>query len=492
MRSPVSQISFQIRNANIDYRNANFDYRNEIFQIRCDSPNSRCDLFQIRVAIVQVRCDSRSSHCDLFQVRCDSRSSRCDLFQVRCDSRSSRCDLFQVRCDSPKSQRLVNKGDSRASPPPPSVSSRLVSSRGRGRGRGRGRVVAILDYRNELRINRNANFDYRNELGINRNELGINRNANFDYRNEFGINRNELEINRNTNFDYRNEFGINRNANFDYRNELRLSQRICNKSQRELRLSQISFQIHNANFDYRNANLDYCNANLDYRNAIVEVRVANLETDLRYRRSRFELSIALRFSCESAKEKRFNIFKENLEYIESFNSVGNRGFKLGLNEFADLRHDEFIATHTGYHKMDKSESTSFKYANYSDISMVQVPLDMRIIVVYLKMVKFVSNANIEDSFYCELEWFLGISAVAAVESLTQINTGKLTSLSEQQLVDCSRNGGNQGCNSGVMVDAYQYLIQNRGIAAEQTYPYNELQETCDKVKQASKVETISV
>ncbi|KAE8711652.1 hypothetical protein F3Y22_tig00110280pilonHSYRG00032 [Hibiscus syriacus] len=126
---------------------------------------------------------------------------------------------------------------------------------------GRGRVVAILDYRNEFGINRNANFNYRNKLGIN-------RNANFDYRNEFGINRN-------ANLDYRNEFGINRNANFDYRNEFGKSQRELRLSQRELRLSQC----------------EYVN-----RNAIVEVRVANLETDLRYRRSRCELSIVLRFS----------------------------------------------------------------------------------------------------------------------------------------------------------------------------------------------------
>ncbi|KAE8720375.1 Receptor like protein 25 [Hibiscus syriacus] len=83
-----------------------------------------------------------------------------------------------------------------------------------------------------------------------------------------------------------------------------------------------------------------------------------------------------KYNSESEKEKRFNIFKENFEYIESFNTVGNRSFKLGLNGFADLRHDEFIAAHTRYHKMDRSESTSFSYANYSDISMDQVPLDI--------------------------------------------------------------------------------------------------------------------
>ncbi|KAE8666144.1 hypothetical protein F3Y22_tig00112507pilonHSYRG00068 [Hibiscus syriacus] len=84
--------------------------------------------------------------------------------------------------------------------------------------------------------------------------------------------------NRNANFDYRN-------ANLDYRNaivEVRIAIVEFGKSQRELRLSQCELGL---------SQCEYVN-----HNAIVEVRVANLETDLRYRRSRCELSIALRFS----------------------------------------------------------------------------------------------------------------------------------------------------------------------------------------------------
>lgn len=42
------------------------------------------------------------------------------------------------------------------------------------------------------------------------------------------------------------------------------------------------------------------------------------------------------------------------------------------------------------------------------------------------------------------------------------------SLSEEQLVDCSKT--NHGCQGGHMIKAYQY-IQEHGISTEESYPY---------------------
>lgn len=82
-------------------------------------------------------------------------------------------------------------------------------------------------------------------------------------------------------------------------------------------------------------------------------------------------------------------------------------------------------------------------------------------------------------------YFLGacwsFSATGAMEGINQIVTGSLTSLSEQELVDCDRSY-NLGCDGGLMDYAYQFVIDNKGIDTEDDYPYKSRETTCDKDK----------
>lgn len=68
-----------------------------------------------------------------------------------------------------------------------------------------------------------------------------------------------------------------------------------------------------------------------------------------------------------------------------------------------------------------------------------------------------------------------------MEGINQIVTGSLTSLSEQELVDCDRSY-NSGCEGGLMDYAYQFVIDNKGIDTEDDYPYQSRETKCNKNK----------
>lgn len=83
------------------------------------------------------------------------------------------------------------------------------------------------------------------------------------------------------------------------------------------------------------------------------------------------------------------------------------------------------------------------------------------------------------------------SAVAATEGINQLSTGKLISLSEQEIVDCDKTSQDQGCEGGEMQDAFEFITKNKGIALESTYPYQAADGTCNQNEESSHAATIS-
>lgn len=70
------------------------------------------------------------------------------------------------------------------------------------------------------------------------------------------------------------------------------------------------------------------------------------------------------YKSDAEKLERFDVFKANYHFIESTKSNPDLTYTVGLNEFADLTNEEFLAKYAGFKTASgPKKTTHFKYAN---------------------------------------------------------------------------------------------------------------------------------
>jgi cathepsin L len=173
----------------------------------------------------------------------------------------------------------------------------------------------------------------------------------------------------------------------------------------------------------------------------------------------------------SEEPQRKQIFVENVKKIEMHNYLHSKGLKsytLGINQFADMDSAEFAKLMNGYRGR-------VKQIHYSASTYLSPNIEMTLPdSVDWRTKGYVTP--VKDQGHCGSCW--AFSSTGALEGQHFRKTGKLVSLSEQNLVDCSESFGNHGCEGGLMDNAFNYVKSNGGIDAEVSYPYEAKDDKC--------------
>lgn len=169
------------------------------------------------------------------------------------------------------------------------------------------------------------------------------------------------------------------------------------------------------------------------------------------------------------------IFMENSHKIAKHNklyAMGLVSYKLGVNKYADMLHQEFVEAVNGF---NKTKNGSLKSVETEEPVTFIAPANVKL-PDEVDWRKQGAVTPVKDQGHCGSCW--SFSATGALEGQHFRKSNKLVSLSEQNLVDCSRKYGNNGCNGGLMDKAFTYIKDNGGIDTEKSYPYRAEDEKC--------------
>ncbi|KAK7280707.1 hypothetical protein RJT34_25774 [Clitoria ternatea] len=218
--------------------------------------------------------------------------------------------------------------------------------------------------------------------------------------------------------------------------------------------------------------------------AEAEDHLLNAEHHFASFKSRFGKS----YATQEEHDYRFGVFKSNLRRAKLHAKLDPSAVH-GVTKFSDLTPSEFRRQYLGLKPLRLPANA--KKAPILPTNNLPKNFDWR---------EKGAVTGVKDQGSCGSCW--SFSTTGALEGAHFLSTGKLVSLSEQQLVDCDhvcdpeeRGSCDSGCNGGLMNNAFEYILQSGGIQREEDYPYTGRDRgSCkfDKSKIAATVSNYSV
>ncbi|CAL8285177.1 unnamed protein product [Lota lota] len=187
----------------------------------------------------------------------------------------------------------------------------------------------------------------------------------------------------------------------------------------------------------------------------------------------WKLKFEKSYSSPSEEARRKQTWLSNRKLVLVHNILADqeiKSYRLGMTYFADMENEEYkqLITRSCLQSFNSS-APRHGSAFLPQPEGIDLPP-----TVDWRDKGYVTG--VKDQKQCGSCW--AFSTTGSLEGQTFRKTGKLVSLSEQQLVDCSGKYGNMGCNGGLMDQTFDYIKANGGLDTENSYPYEAEDGTC--------------
>ncbi|KAL3734210.1 hypothetical protein ACJRO7_023541 [Eucalyptus globulus] len=178
----------------------------------------------------------------------------------------------------------------------------------------------------------------------------------------------------------------------------------------------------------------------------------------------FKLRFGKAYATPEEHDYRLGVFKANLRRARLHQKLDPSAVH-GVTKFSDLTPEEFRRQFLGLKRLRLP--TDANKAPVLPTDDLPTEFDWR---------DRGAVTGVKDQGACGSCW--SFSTTGALEGAHFLATGELTSLSEQQLVDCDHEcdpeeygACDSGCSGGLMTTAFEYTLKVGGLEREEDYPY---------------------